>query len=124
MFQQQIIAVATKWMCSQQMYFLQLVHNQRLVIKRLRALERALKKGDQIDAEDDVVMALALPILKEPQVHFPHIVIQYICNLAYRDMLTETGLVLATGQKEEAVCMAHPSAQQVTLALATASKKY
>jgi len=49
---------------------------------------------------------------------------QCIRDPAYRGMLTEAGLVLATGQKEEAVSKAHPFAQQVTLALATTSQKY
>src|SRR5207302_6196227 len=107
---------------SQQMCFLQLVSNQRSVNERLMALEKAVQEGHQIDAENDVIMAVAPPMPQEPQVHFTDILTQCIRDLAYRGMLTEVGLVLATGQKEEVVSMTHLFAQQVMLALATTSK--
>ena len=91
--------------------------------ERLTALEKAVREGYQIDAENDVIMKVAPPMPREPQVYFADILTQCILDLTYRGMLTEAGLVLATGQKEEAVSKTHPFTQQVTLALATMSQK-
>src|SRR5437868_10947956 len=111
-------------MRSQEICFLQLVSNQRSVNERLTELEKAVREGHQIDAENDVIMVVTPPMPREPQVHFADILTQCIRDPACRGMLNEPGLVLATGQKEEAVSKTHPFAQQVTLALATMSQEY